>query len=350
MAEYAEIVFAGTNGGATHEHRRLRRRRRIQRAAQGARDGAGRRHRRARGIRAARARRRGLPDRTQVGVRSEARPAAEAALPRRQRRRVGAWNLQGPGDHAPRPVPVPRGLPDRGVRDPVPARVRLHPRRVRAGVRGASRLARGDAEGRSPRRSDDRRPPRRGCLHLRRGDGAPRVARGEARPAADEAAVPRDRRPVRGADRSEQRRVDHDRHPGHRDGRRGVREARRRELGRDACVLALGQRRQPRELRAPARDLDARAHLRHRRRRPRRARAEGGDPGRLLHVGADCRRGRHEDGLHLARRCGIVDRLRGRDRHRRPLLHGAARHPRLPVLRARVVREVHAVPRRDEAG
>ena len=47
---------------------------------------------------------------------------------------------------------------------------------------------------------------------------------------------------------------------------------------------------------------------------------------------------------------GLVDRLGGRDRHRRPLLHGAARHPRLAVLRARVVREVHAVPRRHEVG
>ena len=47
---------------------------------------------------------------------------------------------------------------------------------------------------------------------------------------------------------------------------------------------------------------------------------------------------------------GLVDRLGRRDRHRRPLLHGAARHPRLAVLRARVVREVHAVPRRDEVG
>ena len=40
------------------------------------------------------------------------------------------------------------------------------------------------------------------------------------------------------------------------------------------------------------------------------------------------------------------DRLGGGDRDRRPLLHGAARRPRLAVLRARVVRQVHAVPRR----
>ena len=34
----------------------------------------------------------------------------EAALPRDQRRRVRAGHVQGPRDHAPRPVPLPRGL------------------------------------------------------------------------------------------------------------------------------------------------------------------------------------------------------------------------------------------------
>ena len=39
------------------------------------------------------------------------------------------------------------------------------------------------------------------------------------------------------------------------------------------------------------------------------------------------------------------DGIGRRRRARRPLLHGAARHPHLGVLRARVVRQVHAVPR-----
>ena len=52
--------------------------------------------------------------------------------------------------------------------------------------------------------------------------------------------------------------------------------------------------------------------------------------------------------LRLARRRRHRDRLGRRDRDRRPLLHGAARRPRLAVLRARVVRQVHAVPRRHE--
>ena len=51
-----------------------------------------------------------------------------------------------------------------------------------------------------------RRAPRRGRVHLRRGDRAARVARRRARHAAHPAAVPRDRGPVREADRREQRR------------------------------------------------------------------------------------------------------------------------------------------------
>ena len=115
-------------------------------------------------------------------------------------------------------------------------------------------------------------------------------------------------------------------------------------------VLALRRRREPGQLRAAARDLDARADLRRRRRRAERPRAQGGHPRRLVDLGADRRRHRREDGLHVARRGRLVDRLGRRHRHRRPLLHGAARHPRLAVLRARVVRQVHAVPRRHEVG
>ena len=51
--------------------------------------------------------------------------------------------------------------------------------------------------------------------------------------------------------------------------------------------------------------------------------------------------------LRLARAGRDGDRLGGRDRDRRPLLHRPARRPHLAVLRARVVRQVHAVPRRD---
>ncbi len=52
--------------------------------------------------------------------------------------------------------------------------------------------------------------------------------------------------------------------------------------------------------------------------------------------------------LRLARRRRHGDRLGRGDRDRRPLLHGAARRPRLAVLPARVVRQVHPVPGRHE--
>ena len=49
------------------------------------------------------------------------------------------------------------------------------------------------------------RPPRRRRLHLRRGDGAAREPGGQEGPAAPEAAVPGQRRPVRRADHGQQR-------------------------------------------------------------------------------------------------------------------------------------------------
>ena len=77
----------------------------------------------------ARARRRRLPDRPQVVVHAEAVGRA-AALPRRQRRRIRARHLQGPGDHAARSAPPGRRLPDRLVRDGRARLLHLHPRRV----------------------------------------------------------------------------------------------------------------------------------------------------------------------------------------------------------------------------
>ena len=103
--------------------------------------------------------------------------------------------------------------------------------------------------------SHRRRPPRRRRLHLRRGDGAPRVARGQAGPAADEAAVPRDRRPVCRADRGEQHRVDH-----HGDAACSSSEARSTRSSASRTPRARGSSRsrvtsEPRQLRAAARDL-----------------------------------------------------------------------------------------------
>ncbi len=86
-------------------------------------------------------------------------------------------------------------------------------------------------------------------------------------------------------------------------------------------------------------------HLRPRRRHPRRTRAEGGRAGRLVDGDPDEGRDRRRLRLRLARPAAHGDGLGGDRRARRPLLHRAARHPLLGVLRARVVRQVHAVPR-----
>jgi NADH-quinone oxidoreductase subunit F len=84
-----------------------------------------------------------------------------------------------------------------------------------------------------------------------------------------------------------------------------------------------------------------------RRRRARRAQAQGGDPGRFVVAGAA---GRHHDAVHdglRLHRQGRLDAGLGRgDRHGRDPLHGqVAAAPEL-FLHARVLRPVHAVPRR----
>ena len=64
----------------------------------------------------------------------------------------------------------------------------------------------GDEHPRLPPRPRAGRPPRRRRLHLRRGDGAARRARGQARQPAPEAAVPGGPGPLRRADADQQRR------------------------------------------------------------------------------------------------------------------------------------------------
>ena len=92
-------------------------------------------------------------------------------------------------------------------------------------VRGAAPRARADARAQGPaRRSHDRPPSRRRRIHLRRGDRAARVARGRARPAAHEAALPRGGRSLRLPDRRQQRRVARDRR--RRSSRSGARSTR----------------------------------------------------------------------------------------------------------------------------
>ena len=107
------------------------------------------------------------------------------------------------------------GVGDRGARRRAPTCAfifirgeycggRRHPRpRRRRGLRG--RLPRREhPRHRRPGRA--RRPPRRRRLHLRRGDGAARLARGQARQPAAQAAVPGDPGALRRADADQQRR------------------------------------------------------------------------------------------------------------------------------------------------
>ena len=92
---------------------------------------------------------------------------------------------------------------------------------------------------------------RRGRLHLRRGDRAARIARRQAGPAALQAAVPGEFRPVRQADDDQQRaelRLGAD------DPAQGtglVRRARPAELGRHGDLLGLGSRQSPGNFEVP---------------------------------------------------------------------------------------------------
>ena len=114
-----------------------------------------------------------------------------------------------------------------------------------------------------------------GRLHLRRGDRAARLARGQARQPAAEAPVPGDPGPLRRADADQQRR-DADERPAHRRQRRRlVQELRHRAVDRDEGRLGLGLRPAARQLRDRARHPLAGDHLRARRRPargPRRSR------------------------------------------------------------------------------
>ena len=146
-----------------------------------------------------------------------------------QRRRGRAGHLQGHPDDDGGPALAHRGLHHHLLRDPREVLRDLHPRRgaAPAAPRPLRRRA-GVREGlpgpRHPRlrvRPRHRRARRRRRLHLRRGDGAARLAGGPPRPAAAQAAVPGHRGPLRLADRGQQRR-DHRLGPGDRAGRQLV--------------------------------------------------------------------------------------------------------------------------------
>ena len=181
-------------------------------------------------------RRRRVPGRAQV-VDAAQEPGD---LPGGQRRRERAGHLQGPPADRARPPPDHRGGAHRRLRPAGHAGLHLpagasSPSGSSACRRRCNEAYAHGAVGRGHLRlrllARHGRPPRRRRLHLRRGDGAARVARGQARLPADQAPVlPGRHRPLRRAHRGQQRRdhVQHalDRHQR----RRGLRRPRRGPL------------------------------------------------------------------------------------------------------------------------
>ena len=209
--------------------------------------------------------RRGVSDGYQVGVHSA--EAHGPRLPRRQRGRGRAGDVQGSLHPRARSARPDRGDAHRGLRDRLPHVLRLRPRRVRpalADLRGGGPGGRGrrPAGGEHPRlgiRSPHRRAPGRGCLHLRRGDGAHLLPRGQEGVAEGQAAVPGDQGRLRPADGGQQRR-DAGRGAAHHHARGGmVRGPRVEDPGRDAPLLGVRTRDAPRRLRGVGGDHPPRA-------------------------------------------------------------------------------------------
>ena len=148
-----------------------------------------------------------------------------------------------------RPVRGRRVDDDRGLRHRLLEGLPLHPRRVSPRRIAHPWRHRPGASRRLPRlvrhglrlRVRHRGPTRRRRLHLRRGDGAVRVHRGQARRAAEQAAIPGRGRAVRQADGRQQRR----------DARQRVARS-----SRTARVAALATRRSARRAR-PGRSSSA---------------------------------------------------------------------------------------------
>ena len=139
----------------------------------------------------------------------------QALLSRDQCGRVRARLLQGPRDHAARSASADRGRAARLFRDARARLLHLRARRVHPRAREPAGGDRRGLRGQADRQEQHPRlglrllrPPRRRRLHLRRGDGAAGEPGRQEGPAAPEAAVPGQRRPLRRADHGQQRRVD----------------------------------------------------------------------------------------------------------------------------------------------
>ena len=281
-------------------------------------------------------------------------PRRHGQVPLLQRRRVRAGGLQGPRADAEEPAPADRGAHHRRPRRRGEPLLHLHPGRVRPAGRHPRAGGRGGLRGRLARREraghrragGARRPPRRRRLHLRRGDGSPRLARGQARQPAAEAAVPGRPGALRRAHPDQQRRDPLQRAAHHRLGRRVVPQLRHRAVPRNQGRLGLRRRAAARQLRDRARHRDQAADQRAGRRPAAGSQDQGHLPRRLLLARADSGRGTRPtlqlggDGRRgLDARLGLDHRLR-RDHERR-----RARAADRALLPPRVLRQVHALSR-----
>ena len=228
-------------------------------ARRGRRHDAGAGDRRGQVVGPARPRRRGLSDRAEVEL--HAAPVPGRQVPGLQLRRRRARHLQGPRPADVQPAHGHRGDGHRRLRDGRERRLQLHPRRDLRGLRALRGSARGSARRRLPGPEAARlrlrlpapRQPRLRRLHLRRGNGAARVARGQEGPAALQAAVPGELRPLRQADDGQQHRdlrrgaVDHPQR------RPGLPRGRQAEQRRHQDLLRGRRRAEARQLRGAAR-------------------------------------------------------------------------------------------------
>ena len=220
-------------------------------------------------------------------------------------------------------------------------------------VRRLQRAVAGGLPGRPPRQGHPRlglrpRPGRaRRCrrLHLRRGDRAARLPRGPPRPTAPAAAVPRGGRSLRQPDGDQQRRVDRVGAEHHRPtAPTGSPRWAPRSPRASASSRLSGHVTKPGPVRSAAGHHPARAD-RPRRRHARGPRAEVLDARRLEHPAADRRAPRRAARLR-GRRRGRLDARHPRAADlRRDHLRGPGRAAVDRVLQARVLRQVHPVPR-----
>ncbi len=186
--------------------------RRLRGARQGADDGAGRDHRRGQEVGPARPRRRRLPRRHEVGLHPQGKDKPKYLVCNADESEPGTFKDRLLMEHDPHQLiegcaicccAVQAGRCYIYIRGEYTKAAAILERALEEAYEGGHPRRQRDGLGLQARHV---RPPRRRRLHLRRGDRDAGVARGQARPAARQAAVPGGRRRLRRAHRDQQRR------------------------------------------------------------------------------------------------------------------------------------------------